>query len=92
IGASGNSDDDATIADGAGKMGAVGISGVEVVVSDFKSSEHRKGETLSATDTGGGELLMDHPLTMNEYQAQAPRWVRQLQPPLHPVQPGPQQK
>ncbi|GKF04373.1 hypothetical protein Tco_0035041 [Tanacetum coccineum] len=58
-GASGYSDDGATITDGVGKMGAVGISGVEVVgisVSDFESSEHRKGETIGATETGGGEL------------------------------------
>ncbi|GKD48051.1 hypothetical protein Tco_1277027 [Tanacetum coccineum] len=55
-GASGNSDDGATIADGAGKMEAVGISRVEVVVSDSKSSEHRKGETIGATNTEGGEL------------------------------------
>ncbi|GKB95309.1 hypothetical protein Tco_0981446 [Tanacetum coccineum] len=64
-GASRNSDDGATIADGAGKIGAVGISGVEVVgdtclssisVSDSESSEHRKGETICATDTRGGEL------------------------------------
>ncbi|GKA20749.1 hypothetical protein Tco_0700738 [Tanacetum coccineum] len=40
-GASGNSDDGAIIADGTGKMGAIGIFGIEVV---------------GATDTGGGEL------------------------------------
>ncbi|GKE74095.1 hypothetical protein Tco_1536136 [Tanacetum coccineum] len=39
-GASGNSDD------GACKMGAVGIFGIEVV-----------GETIGATDMGGGELF-----------------------------------
>nr|GEV08962.1 hypothetical protein [Tanacetum cinerariifolium] len=64
-GASGNSDDGATIADGTGKIGAVGIFGVQVVgdtcllgisVFDSESSEHRKGETISAIDTGGGEL------------------------------------
>ncbi|GKF24969.1 hypothetical protein Tco_0080863 [Tanacetum coccineum] len=61
-GASGNSDD------GAGKMGAIGISGVEVVgdddhtclsgisVSDSESSKHRQGKTRVATDTGGSEL------------------------------------
>ncbi|GKF25203.1 hypothetical protein Tco_0081097 [Tanacetum coccineum] len=57
--ASGNSDDGATIADGAGKMGAVGISGIEVVgisVSDSELSKHRKGETIGAIDTRGGEL------------------------------------
>nr|GFD35943.1 hypothetical protein [Tanacetum cinerariifolium] len=63
--ASGNSDDGATIADGAGKMGAVWISGIEVVgdtclsgisVSDSKPSEHRKGKTIGASDTGGDEL------------------------------------
>ncbi|GKG15811.1 hypothetical protein Tco_0358134, partial [Tanacetum coccineum] len=65
-GASGYSDDGATIADGMGKMGAVGISGVEVVgdtclssilVFDTESSEHRKGETIGATDTEGSELF-----------------------------------
>ncbi|GKA33239.1 hypothetical protein Tco_0719606 [Tanacetum coccineum] len=64
-GASGNSDDGATIADGAGKMGVVGIFGVEVVgdtclsgilVSDSESSKHKKGETIGATDTEGSEL------------------------------------
>ncbi|GKA91197.1 hypothetical protein Tco_0813067 [Tanacetum coccineum] len=59
-GANGNSDDRAIIADGAGKMGAVGISGVEVVgdtcllgisVSDSESSEHRKGETIGEATT-----------------------------------------
>nr|GEU38372.1 hypothetical protein [Tanacetum cinerariifolium] len=55
-GVSGNLDDGVTTVDGAGKMGAVGISGVEVVVSDYESSEHRKGKTIGATDTGGGEL------------------------------------
>ncbi|GKD99830.1 hypothetical protein Tco_1387814, partial [Tanacetum coccineum] len=34
IGASGNSDDGATIADGAGKIGVVKISGIEVVGDD----------------------------------------------------------
>nr|GEY87234.1 hypothetical protein [Tanacetum cinerariifolium] len=65
-GASGNSDDGATIADGAGKIGVVGISRVEVVgdtclssisVSNYESSEHKKGKTIGATDTGGGELF-----------------------------------
>ncbi|GKE97478.1 hypothetical protein Tco_0020829 [Tanacetum coccineum] len=85
-GASGNSNDGGTIADGIGKMEAVGISGVEVVgdddhdatlllhlvsiascgvgdtclpgisVSESESFEHRKCETIDATDTGGGEL------------------------------------
>ncbi|GKG16228.1 hypothetical protein Tco_0358551 [Tanacetum coccineum] len=59
--ASGNSDDGATIADGAGKMGAVRISGIEaagdtylsgISVSNSESSKHRKGETIGATDTG----------------------------------------
>ncbi|GJW19907.1 hypothetical protein Tco_0027343 [Tanacetum coccineum] len=68
-GASGYSDDGVTIADGAGKMGVVGISRVEVVgytcllgilVFDSESSEHRKSETIGATDTGGWcELPMD---------------------------------
>ncbi|GJZ26157.1 hypothetical protein Tco_0570410 [Tanacetum coccineum] len=62
IGASGYSDDGATIADGAGKMGAVEISRVEVVcdaclsgisVSDSESSEHRKGEATAAAPTSG---------------------------------------
>nr|GFA59042.1 hypothetical protein [Tanacetum cinerariifolium] len=64
-GASGNSDDYATIADGADKMEAVGTSRIEVVgdtclsgisVSDSESSKHKKGETIGATDTGDGEL------------------------------------
>nr|GEZ70084.1 hypothetical protein [Tanacetum cinerariifolium] len=63
--ASGNTNYGATIAYGAGEMGAVGISGVEVVgdtclsgisVFDYESSEHGKCETIGATDQGGGEL------------------------------------
>ncbi|GJY92336.1 hypothetical protein Tco_0508118 [Tanacetum coccineum] len=80
-GARGNSDDGATTIDGAGRMGAVGIYGVEVVgdtcllgisVSDSESSEHKKGETTCATDTEGGDSPMDQPPMMNEYQARAP--------------------
>nr|GEY45007.1 hypothetical protein [Tanacetum cinerariifolium] len=65
-GASGNSNGGATIADGAGKIGALGISRVEVVgdtclsgisVYDFELSKHRKGETIGAIYTGGGELF-----------------------------------
>ncbi|GKG55194.1 hypothetical protein Tco_0563181, partial [Tanacetum coccineum] len=35
---SGNSDDGVTIADGAGKIGAVGISGLEVVGDDDRDA------------------------------------------------------
>ncbi|GKG26845.1 hypothetical protein Tco_0402548, partial [Tanacetum coccineum] len=61
----GNSDDGTTTTDGAGRIGALGIYGVEVLgdtclsgisVSNFELSEHRKGETIGATDTGCGEL------------------------------------
>ncbi|GJR21591.1 hypothetical protein Tco_0970118 [Tanacetum coccineum] len=48
--------DGATTVDGAGRMGAVGISRVEVIVSDSESSKHKKGETIGAIDTGGSEL------------------------------------
>nr|GEY33437.1 hypothetical protein [Tanacetum cinerariifolium] len=41
------------LVDGVGGMGAVGIFGVKVVVSDSESSEHKKGETTGAIDTGG---------------------------------------
>ncbi|GKC16344.1 hypothetical protein Tco_1013126 [Tanacetum coccineum] len=68
-------------------MGAVGISGVEVVVSDSESSEHRKGETIGAIGTEGSELS-DGSAFDDEYQAQAPRQVGQLQPPPPLVQPG----
>nr|GEV34337.1 hypothetical protein [Tanacetum cinerariifolium] len=64
-GVSRNADDGAIIADGAGKIGAVEVSGIEVVghtclsgisVSDSESSEHKKGETIGAIDTRGSEL------------------------------------
>nr|GEX96969.1 hypothetical protein [Tanacetum cinerariifolium] len=55
-GTSGNSNDGATIADGASKMGVVGISRIEVVVSDSESFEHIKGKTIGAIDMRGGEL------------------------------------
>ncbi|GKA76295.1 hypothetical protein Tco_0782756 [Tanacetum coccineum] len=62
----------ATITDCAGVMGAVGFSGVEVVVSYFESSEHRKGETICATDTRGSELSDGSASDKNDYQARAP--------------------
>nr|GEX41291.1 hypothetical protein [Tanacetum cinerariifolium] len=66
--ASGNSDDGAIIAGGAGKMGAVGIYEVEVVgdtcllgisVSNSELSKHKKGETIGATDTKVQRRLSD---------------------------------
>ncbi|GJS00098.1 hypothetical protein Tco_0954892 [Tanacetum coccineum] len=64
IGTSGNSNDGATIADGAGKIGVVGVSRVEVVGNDDGDatlllnliSIASLGETIGATDMGGGEL------------------------------------
>ncbi|GJZ80866.1 hypothetical protein Tco_0645860 [Tanacetum coccineum] len=79
-GASGNSDDGATIADGASKMGAVGISGVEVVGDDDPDATlllHLvKPYALEIREVVN--TSMDQPLTMNEYQARAPWQVRQL--------------
>ncbi|GJY64131.1 hypothetical protein Tco_0465591 [Tanacetum coccineum] len=72
--ARGNSDDGAITADGAGRMGAVGISRVEVVgdtclssisVSDPESSEHRKGETIGDYDLWS--MRMKQYLTQTDY-------------------------
>nr|GFB40549.1 hypothetical protein [Tanacetum cinerariifolium] len=62
-----NSDDGATIADGADKIGAVGIFIVEVVGDTCLSgiSVLRTWEVVNS--------LMDQPLMMNEYQARVPR-------------------
>nr|GEW16147.1 hypothetical protein [Tanacetum cinerariifolium] len=93
--ANGNSDDGAPIADGAGKMGTIGIFRIEVVgilVSNSESSEPRKGETIGATDMGGGELY--------DGSASNDEWVSSSSTPSGgatiaappPVQLGPQQK
>ncbi|GJW12697.1 hypothetical protein Tco_1578524 [Tanacetum coccineum] len=72
-GASGNSDDGATIADGAGKMEAVGISRVEVVGDDDHDATLILHLVLQIQKVVNS--LMDQPLMMNEYQAQVP-WQR----------------
>ncbi|GKG16078.1 hypothetical protein Tco_0358401, partial [Tanacetum coccineum] len=66
------------------------LSGISV--SDYESSKHRKGETMGATDTGGGEL--------SDGSASVDEWVSSSSTPASeatavappPVQPGPQQK
>ncbi|GKA23416.1 hypothetical protein Tco_0709378 [Tanacetum coccineum] len=64
-GASGNSDDGATIADGAGKIGVVGISGIEVVGDDDRNATLLLYLVLQKWEMVNS--LMDQPLTMNEY-------------------------
>nr|GEX78324.1 reverse transcriptase domain-containing protein [Tanacetum cinerariifolium] len=59
----GNSDDGATIAYGAGKMGTVGISRIEVVGDDDRDASLLLHLVVNS--------LMDHPLMMNECQVRA---------------------
>nr|GEX85431.1 reverse transcriptase domain-containing protein [Tanacetum cinerariifolium] len=69
--ASGNSDDGVTIADSAGKMGALGIFGVELVGDDDLDTTQLLHLVLQIREVVNSP--MDQPLTLNAYQAQAPR-------------------
>nr|GEV12658.1 putative reverse transcriptase domain-containing protein [Tanacetum cinerariifolium] len=72
-GASGNSDYGATTVDGAGKIGAAGIFRVEVVGDDDRDATLLLYIVLQIREVVNS--LMDQPLTMNKYQARAPRQI-----------------